>query len=164
MTANILINISSFGLGITEIFYLGLYSKTANSCYNVWEWIMADGLSNIVLGGIMILFDIKNFIDLFKKNINSDETMCLIAFMRIGYFAIGTGVFVIYLMIEPSCHDYWKNIAPQFIVIITIIIVRLWICAILGISWQIVTRILYLTGNTTMINLQSRRLNRSVVV
>lgn len=103
----------SFSLGVSEAVYLAKYRDLKNECNDVWEWILAACVFNLVVSvgtccGLVKLF----------------ENVRLAA---IGSFIVAIWAAVTNYGISDSCYEYWDNEASILWKFVFIHFVILWI-------------------------------------
>jgi hypothetical protein len=113
-----------FGFGIAEVIYLQQYKDTTNKCENIFEWIMADCVFNIVVP-VITMCGVYNLIT--DDENNEEKQPLLMQAAHIGQLVIAIWSAIVYYNINNQCRVFWENNAPKFLIFIRINVIILWI-------------------------------------
>jgi hypothetical protein len=120
----ILNSLFSLALGISEAYFLAKYDSFSDECREIWKWILAACVFDIVLP-VITCCGLTNLLDDDKKN-NTPQLLI------IGQLIIAIWSAVTYYNINTSCHDFWTSNAPELYTFVMVHFVCLWI--MVGIS------------------------------
>jgi len=120
----ILINLAYFCLGISEAIFVARYSEFDDQCRQIWSWILAACVFDIVVP-VISLCGIRSITK--KKDEPNSTCDNLLHAAKIGTIIIAIWSAVTYYNINASCHYFWTSQAPQLWTFIMIHFVALWI-------------------------------------
>ena len=108
-----------FFLGISEAFIVGMYKRYEHECYNIWYFVLASCITDI-------LYDII-FIFAICASFKERKTLLMIFIGKLINFAIMITSVVIYHNIDNQCNTFWLLNAPETQSIVLIQYSMLWI-------------------------------------
>lgn len=121
-------------LGISEAYYGAFYSQYEDQCHQIWGWIVASCVLNIVIPiitccGLTVLFN-NNSNN--HHNHNNKKKLYILQYAHLGQFIIGIWSVATYYNINDSCYNFWTTNAPELWTFVMVHFVMLWICLVLA--------------------------------
>lgn len=123
----ILVNLVYFCLGISEAIFVARYSEFDNQCQQIWSWILAACVFDIVIP-VISFCGIRSFLR-GRDEPATDYDKVLYA-ARVGFTVIAIWSAVTYYKIDSSCHYFWTSHAPQLWTFVMVHFAVLWISVV----------------------------------
>lgn len=148
-------SVFEFCVGVSEAVFLSQYSSLSDGCQDIWKWILAACIFNIIIP----VFTCCGL----SKYVMKDGSLDIGHLARIGVFIVGIWSAIVYYNITSSCYDFWQTSAPQLYTFVMIHFVCLWIsvglCAIIILLLFAMCCGLIATGktNTVTVHIPSER-------
>jgi hypothetical protein len=102
----------SFCVAVSEAVFLAKYQEYSDECRQIWKWILASCVFNIVVA-VAMCCGIGRIIKEATENILIMLWFDFWFYVGIGSLVTSIWSAVIYFNISSSCHDFWSSNAPQ---------------------------------------------------
>lgn len=132
-----LVALVSFGLGISEAYFVSQYNNLKGECENLWELMLFASIINIWTP-LLTACGIHNVKQIFDSE--ASEPMEA-KFWRLTSLALAIWCVVVYSGISNSCQEFWQENANELWIFLSIHYVAFWI-ALGWIGWTILVWIL----------------------